>query len=211
MFDEAEKALNDCHSRTCGGHISGYATAQKILREGYFWPSLFNDCIISIQKFHACQTYNNKIRSHPAPLHPVVSISPFAKWGIDFMTCHPHSTGGHGYIIVAVDYFTKWAEVMPTFDNTGKTTTLFIFNHIIAHFGVPQAIITDHGSHFRNFMMFKITEKLGLHHDNSMPYYPQANGQVEAINKVLITMLRRMIGIHKTSWHTMLFLTLWAY
>jgi hypothetical protein len=60
-------------------------------------------------------------------------------------------------------------------------------------------------------MMFKLTEKLGLRHDSSTPYYPQANGQVEAINKVLITMIRRMIGIHKTSWHMMLFLTLWAY
>jgi transposase InsO family protein len=100
---------------------------------------------------------------------------------------------------------------MPTFDNTRKTTALFLFNHIIAHFGVPQAIVTNHGSHFRNFMMSKLTEKLGLRHDNSTPYYPQANGQVEAINKVLITMLRRMIEIHQTSWHTMLFLALWAY
>jgi hypothetical protein len=50
---------------------------------------------------------------------PVVSIDPFMEGGIDFMTCHPHSTGGHGYIIVSVDYFTKWAEAMPTFDNTG--------------------------------------------------------------------------------------------
>jgi transposase InsO family protein len=129
----------------------------------------------------------------------VVSVGPFLKWGIDFMTCHPHSAGGHGYIIVAIDYFTKWVEAMPTFDNTGKTASLFIFNHVIARFGVPQAIVTDHGSHFRNFMVFKLTEKLGLRHDNSMPYYPQANGQVKAINKVLITMLRRMIGIHKTS------------
>jgi hypothetical protein len=191
--------------------MSGYDTAQKILRVGYFWPSLFNNCIIAIQKCHACQTYNNKIRSHPAPLHPMVSIGPFVKWGIDFMTCHPHSTGGHGYIIVVVDYFTKWAEVMPTFDNTGNTTTLFIFNHIIARFGVPQAIVIDHGSHCRNFMMSELTEKLGLRHENSMPYCPQSNGQVEAINKVLITMLRRMIGIHKTSWHTMFFLALWAY
>jgi hypothetical protein len=191
--------------------MSGYATAQKILRAGYFWPSLFNDCIIVVQKCHACQTYNQKIWSHPAPLHPVVSVGPFAKWGIDFMTCHPHSAGGHGYIIVAVDYFTKWAEAMPTFDNTGKTAALFLFNHVIARFGVPQAIVTDHGSHFRNFMMSELTEKLGLRHDNSTPYYPQANGQVEAINKVLITMLRRMIGIHKTSWHTMLFSALWAY
>jgi transposase InsO family protein len=120
----------------------------------------------------------------------VVSIGPFAKWGIDFMTCHPHSTRGHGYIIVAVDYFTKWAEAMPTFDNAGRTATLFIFNHIIAQFGVLQAIVTDHGRHFRNFMMSGLTENLGLHHENSTPYYPQANDQVEAINKILITMLR---------------------
>jgi hypothetical protein len=53
-FDEAEKALNDCHSGACGGHMSGYATAQKILRAGYFWPSLFQDCIIVVQKCHAC-------------------------------------------------------------------------------------------------------------------------------------------------------------
>jgi transposase InsO family protein len=114
------------------------------------------------------------------------------------MTCHPHSAEGHGYIIAVVDYF-------------GKTAKLFIFNHIIAHFGVPQTILTDHGSHFRNFMMSELIEKLGLHHENSMPYYPQANGQVETITKVLITMLRRMIGIHKTSWHTMLFSALWSY
>jgi hypothetical protein len=60
-------------------------------------------------------------------------------------------------------------------------------------------------------MMSELTEKLGLRHENSTPYYLQANGQVEAINKVLITMLRRIIGIHKTSWHTMLFSALWAY
>jgi hypothetical protein len=93
-FDEAKKALNDCHSGACGGHISGYATAQNILRVGYFWPSLFNDCITSVQKCHAFQTYNQKSRSHLAPLHPVVSVAPFAKWGIDFMTCHAHSAGG---------------------------------------------------------------------------------------------------------------------
>ena len=100
---------------------------------------------------------------------------------------------------------------MPTFDNNRKTTSLFIFNHIITRFGIPQAIVIDHGSHFQNFMMSELTEKLGLRHENSTLYYPQANGQVEVINKVLMTMLRRIIGIHKTSWHMMLFSTLWAY
>jgi hypothetical protein len=188
-YDEAEKDLNDCHSEACGGHMSGYATAQNILRAGYFWPSLFKYCIIIVQKCHACETYNKKIRYHLAPLHLVVFIGPFAKWGIDFMTCNPHSAGGHGYIIVVVDYFMKWVETMPTFDNMGKIVALFIFNHIITRFGIPQAIITDHDSHFQNFMMFELTENLGLRHENSTPYYPQANSQVEAINKVLITVL----------------------
>jgi hypothetical protein len=60
-------------------------------------------------------------------------------------------------------------------------------------------------------MMSELTEKLVLGHENSTPYYPQSNDQVEVINKVIITMLRRIIGIHKTSWHTMLFSTLWTY
>ena len=53
-LEETEKALNDCHSGACGGHMSGYATAQKILRAGYFWPSIFKDCITVVRKCHAC-------------------------------------------------------------------------------------------------------------------------------------------------------------
>eukprot|EP00253_Pinus_taeda_P019086 PITA_19086 len=100
---------------------------------------------------------------------------------------------------------------MPTFEADGKTATIFIFNHIIARFGVPQAIITDHGCRFQNVMMTELTGQLGLRHDSSTPYYPQANGLVEAINKVLVIMLRRIIGIHRSNWHNMLFLALWAY
>eukprot|EP00253_Pinus_taeda_P012248 PITA_12248 len=108
--EEAENVLNDFHSGVCGGHQSGYATAQKILRAGYFWPTIFKDCIITVRSCHACQIFDRKTRLPPAPLHPVVVVGPFAKWGIDFMTCNPTLAEGHGYIIVTVDYFTKWAE-----------------------------------------------------------------------------------------------------
>ena len=70
---------------------------------------------------------------------------------------------------------------------------------MIARVGVPQAIVTDHGSHFHNQMMAKLSAKLGFHHENSTSYYPQANGQVETINKVLNTILRMMVGDHKLS------------
>jgi hypothetical protein len=66
------------------------------------------------------------------------------------MQCKPTSIGGHGYIIVVIDYFTKWDEVIPTFLNDGRTVALFFSKHIITRFGVPQAIIIDHGSHFQN-------------------------------------------------------------
>jgi hypothetical protein len=123
--------------------------------------------------------FHPKKCSSPALLHPVIVVGPFAKWGIDFMQCKPTSVGGHGYIIVVIDYFTKWVEAMPTFLNDGKIVALFMFNHIISRFGVLKAIVTDHGSHFRNHMMTELRKKLGFHHENLSPYYPQANGQVK--------------------------------
>ena len=60
------------------------------------------------------------------------------------MHCKPTLAGGHGYIIIAIDYFKKWAEAMPTYAEDGKTAALFLFNHVIARFKVPQSIVTDH-------------------------------------------------------------------
>lgn len=191
------RVLNDCHFGACGGHMSGYAIAQKILRVNYFWPSIFEYCILAVQKCHACQIYNHKQCAPPTPLYPVITVFPFAKCGIDFMTCNPRSTGGHSYIVVVIDYFTKWVKAMPTHEADGKTATQFLYNYVIARFGVPQAIITNHGSHFQNHMIAELITQLSLRHDNSTPYYPQANDQVEAINKVLVTMLQCTIGMHK--------------
>ena len=151
------------------------------------------------------------MHAHPAPLHPVIAVGPFAKWGIDFTTCNPPSAAGHHYIIVAVDYFTKWAEAMLIYTNDARTAALFLFNHVIARFGIPKSIVTDHGTHFCNAMMAELTRMLRLDHEHSSPYYPQANGQVESINRVLKTMLQRMVGAHKSNWHVQLFSALWAY
>ena len=88
------------------------------------------------------------------------------------MHYRPTLAEGHGYIIVAVDYFTKWDKEIPTYTEDDKTATLFLLNHIIARFGIPRAIVTDHGSHFKNKMMEELSIKLGFQHDNSTPYYP---------------------------------------
>jgi hypothetical protein len=182
--------LNDFHTGACGGHLSGLETTQKILHTGYFWLTFIKDCIKSIKKCHLCQIFSQNMRAHPTPMFLVIIVGPFTKWGIDYTTCNPPSTRGHCYIIVAVDYFTKWVEAMPMFKDDGETTTLFLFNQIIARFGVPREIVTDHGSHFQNQMMTKLTSNLVLRQEHSSPYYPQANGQVEVVNKTLKTILQ---------------------
>jgi hypothetical protein len=108
---------------------------------------------------------------------------------VDFVDFNPTSVGGHHHIIMVVDYFTKWFEAMPIVKYDSKTVTFFVFNQIIARFGIPSEIVIDHGSHFHNEMMEELASKLGFKHGHSSPYYPQANGQVEAVNNSLKTFL----------------------
>ena len=85
------------------------------------------------------------------------------------MHCNPTVAGRHGYIIVAIDYFMKWDEAMPTYVGYGKTAALFLFNHMITRFRVPQSIVTNHGSHFLNHMIEELSAKLGFCHQISTP------------------------------------------
>eukprot|EP00253_Pinus_taeda_P006460 PITA_06460 len=121
------------------------------------------------------------MHAHPPPLFPIVTVGPFTMRGIDFMTCNPPSAAKHKYIIMAVDYFTKWAKAMPTYKNDSETTALFLFNQIISRFGISREIVTDHGSHFQNQLMSELDLKLGFRLEHSSPYYPQANGQLLGI------------------------------
>jgi hypothetical protein len=146
---------------------------------------MFKYCIKVINKCHPCQVFTRKMHLHPSPLHLVITVGPFTKWGLYFDDCNPTSARGYQHIIVAVKYFTKWDEDMPTVKSNGKTTTFFMFNQIITRFDIPSEIITDHGSHFQNEMMVELASKLGFRHGHSSPYYPQENWQVEVVNKSL--------------------------
>ena len=100
---------------------------------------------------------------------------------------------------------------MPTFKANGETAAFFVFNQIIARFGIPKVIVTDHGSHFQNSMMTELTTMLGFRQENSSSFYPQANGHVEDVNKTLKTILKRTINAAHSNGHIMLYPALWAY
>jgi hypothetical protein len=146
--EEAESVLNDCHNGALCGPLSGLATTQKILCAGYFWSSIFKDCIEVVNNSHPYQVFTRKMSSHAAPIHPSINVGSFTKWGVYFVDCNPILVGGHQHIIVVVDYFTKWDEAMPTVKYDGNTTSFFVFNQIISRFGILSEIVIDHGSHF---------------------------------------------------------------
>ena len=88
------------------------------------------------------------------------------------MTINLFSTNGHKYIIMAVDYFTKWAEAMPTFDCKAKTTARFFFNDVISWFGVPKQLASGHGAHFQDVVWAELSTMLKFEHQYSSSYYP---------------------------------------
>ena len=127
------------------------------------------------------------------------------------MDYNPASVGGNHHIIVAIDYFMKWVEDMPTIKYDGETAVHFIFNQIITQFSIPKELVTNHGRHLQNKMMEELASKLGYKQEHSSSYYPQANGQVEAMNKSLKSILQQTIAQSKMNWHIMSYISLWAY
>lgn len=127
-------------------------------------------------------------------LTPCIFCWPLFQMGDIFYNMQTHLCYfPYNYIIVDIDYFSKWDEAISTYSNT---TTLFVFNHIISRFTIPKSIVIDHGSHFCNAMMTKLDTLPHFNQEHSSPYYPQANGQVESVNCVLKTMIQRMAGKH---------------
>ena len=108
--------------------------------------------------------------SHLAPLHAIVTTGPFTEWGIEFTDCNLASAGGHHHIIVAIDYFMKWAEAMPTIESNGEISAHFVFNQTINWFGILKELVTDHGRHFQNRMMEELASKLGYKQEYSSSY-----------------------------------------
>ena len=127
----------------------------------------------------------SEIRRNPEKV--MVSPWPFAMWGINIIGSLPISKGGARYAIVAVDYFTKWAEAEPLATITTKKVINFVVRKLICRFGLPQTIITDNGTQFESFKDF--CQKYHINKRFSAVAHPKANGQVEAVNKILKSIL----------------------
>ncbi|GKE87718.1 reverse transcriptase domain-containing protein, partial [Tanacetum coccineum] len=120
----------------------------------------------------------------------------FDVWGIDFMGPFP-SSRGNKYILVAVDYFSKWVEAKALLTNDARVVVKFL-KSLFAQFGTPRAIISDHGTYFCNDQFAKVMSKYGVTHRLATAYHPQMSGQVEVSNRGLKLILERMLVYEKS-------------
>ena len=114
-------------------------------------------------------------------------------WGIDFMGPFI-SYHGMNYILVAVDYVSKWVEAIALTKNEGKSVTAFLKKNIFYRFGTPRAIICDGGSHFCNRLFKGLLEKYGVRHNVATPYHPQTSGKVELLNREIKQILSKTVN-----------------
>ena len=187
---EVTSVLTFCHEFACGGHFGPKRTARKVLDSGFFWPTLFRDANNFCQSCDRCQRVGNISKRNEMPQTMIVNCEIFDVWGIDFMGPFPNSCGFE-YILLAVDYVSKWVEAIPTKTDDSKVVVSFLKSHILSRFGMPRALISDRGTHFCNKTVEALVKKYHITHKISTAYHPQSNGQAEVSNREVKSILRK--------------------
>ncbi|CAN6723525.1 unnamed protein product [Malus baccata var. baccata] len=207
---ECHSILSFCHTYACGGHFGTQRIALKVLQCGFYWPSIFKDAKTFCLTCDKCQRMGGISARDQMPQVSILNVEIFDVWGIDFMGPFP-SSYGFTYILLAVDYVSKWVEAKATRTNDSKVVADFIRTNNFARFGMPRVIISDGGSHFCNRTIEALLRKYSVTHKVSTPYHPQTNGQAEVSNREVKQILKKTVGPTRKDWSLRLDDALWAY
>nr|GEW91267.1 reverse transcriptase domain-containing protein [Tanacetum cinerariifolium] len=201
--------LKACHEGPTGGHHGANLTVKKVFDAGFFWPSIYRDAHDMIKTYDTCQRQGKISQKDEMPQNTIQVCEIFDVWGIDFMGPFP-SSKGNKYILVVVDYLSKWVEAKALPTNAARVVVK-ILKSLFSRFGIPRAIISDRGTHFCNDQFTRVMIKYGVTHRLATTYHPQKSGQVEVSNRRLKRILERTVGENRASWSDKLDDSLWAF
>ena len=129
-----------------------------------------------------CQRVSNIIRQLTKELTLMTTQWPFTQWGLDIVGPFPTAIRQLKFLIMGIDYFTKWVETEALATITEKNVRSFVWRCIICRFGIPRVLVSDNGKQFDNDSFWDFCSQLGIGNHYSSPAHPQANGQVEVTN-----------------------------
>nr|KYP49822.1 Retrotransposable element Tf2 [Cajanus cajan] len=196
--------IEEIHRGICSMHSGARLMAARVLRAGYYWPTLKSDCQAYVQKCKECQQFGNTHRQPPEALHQMM-------WGMDILGPFPPAKGQLKFLLVAIDYFTKWIEACPLTKITTDNVQKFSWKNIICRFGIPHSLVTDNGRQFIAQSFEDFLRELDIKHLPTSVEHPQTNGWAEAANKVILRELKKRLGNVKGQWANELPSILWAY
>ncbi|GJX35718.1 reverse transcriptase domain-containing protein [Tanacetum coccineum] len=150
LSKQVNYVLREIHEGSCSMYAGPRSVVAKALRLGYYWPTIHTDARKLIRECTSCQVH------HPVPRNPQQKLTPITspwlcyKWGIDIAGPFPEGPGKVKFLIVAIDYFTKWIEAKPVATITGAQVKKFVWVNILCRFGLPGEIISDNGKQFKD-------------------------------------------------------------
>lgn len=195
---DADRIIMEIHEGYFRTHASGHTMVKKILRAGYYWMTMEIDCHRHVQTYHKFQIYTDKIHVPPVPLNVLTSPWSFSMWGVDVIGCiEPTASNGHHFILVAIDYFTKWVEAVSYPNVTKQVIARFLKKEIIYRYGIPNKIITNNGFNLNNKMRKELCKDFKIEHHNSSAYRPEMDGVVEAANKNIKRIVHKMVQTYR--------------
>ncbi|XP_022004514.1 uncharacterized protein LOC110902082 [Helianthus annuus] len=196
---EAERYLiKEVHEGICGAHFGARSVVAKLMNLGYFWPTMHRDTIEQ-RKRDSCQIHALVPKSPKHDLVPITSAWPFHKWGMDIVGPFPPAKGGVKFLLVAIDYFTKWPEVKPLAKIMGRQVIDFVWENIICRYGLSRVLITDNGKQFAEKPFSVWCKEYRIAQVFSSVAYPQSNGQVERMNITIVERIKARLGSRDSS------------
>ncbi|GJX60221.1 reverse transcriptase domain-containing protein [Tanacetum coccineum] len=147
---QANYVLREIHEGSCSMHAGTRSVVAKALRIGYYWPTMHKDVRSLIRACQDCQVHKPVLTNLQQKLTPITSLWPFYKWGIDIAGPFLEGPGKVKFLIVVIDYFTKWIEAKPLATITRNQIKKFVWENIVCRFGLPGEIISDNGKQFQD-------------------------------------------------------------
>ncbi|XP_027181756.1 uncharacterized protein LOC113780142 [Coffea eugenioides] len=179
--EEGQRILQDIHEGLCGAHVGYRMLVKKTLLLGYFWPTMRVDAQIMVL-------------SCPASQHHALE-----------------DPGNYAYVVVAVNYFTKWVEVEPLRTITGSAVQKFFWKSVVCRFCLPRVVISDNDRQFADNPFKAWCENFGIKQHFTSVGHPQANGQAENFNRTLLHGFKIRLHRAGSSWMEELSNVLWSY
>ena len=188
--EEADYVMREVHEGICGNHSGARSLVHKLIWAGYYWPTVLKDAQAYIKACDKCQRFSNFIKQLSEELTPMTAPWPFAQWGLDIIGPFPIGVRQLKFLVVGIDYFTKWVEAEALANITEKNIRSFVWRNIICRFGIPRILVFDNRKQFNNSAFNNFCLELGIKNHYSSPAHPQANGQVEVTNRSLLKIIK---------------------